>query len=180
MTKNESLSDGVVTIRPHHKHDILPLFDAVTESIQHALPYLMWCKPNYTVRDSKAWVQTRQKMWETGREYSFVIADAQDGYFLGGVSLDAVDGINRCADLGYWVRLSAIKKGVATRAARLVLRFGFDILNLHRVQIITADTNLASQKVAEKLGTVREGIFTWQAYVARTTSRCNIVFYSCK
>jgi RimJ/RimL family protein N-acetyltransferase len=47
---------------------------------------------------------------------------------------------------------------VATRAARLAARFGFEELKLIRIEIVAAAGNLASQRVAEKVGAVREGV----------------------
>ena len=41
---------------------------------------------------------------------------------------------------------------VATAAALLVARFGFDELGLQRIEIIAAVSNKASQRVAEKIG----------------------------
>jgi len=66
--------------------------------------------------------------------------------------------VHQMANLGYWVRTSAAGRGVATRAARLVARFGFAQLDLHRIEILAAVDNIGSQKVAEKAGAVREGV----------------------
>ena len=56
------------------------------------------------------------------------------------------------------MRSSAVGRGVATRATRLVARLGFAQLGLQRIEIIAAVDNLASQRVAEKAGAVREGL----------------------
>jgi RimJ/RimL family protein N-acetyltransferase len=47
---------------------------------------------------------------------------------------------------------------VASKASRLGARFGFEELGLHRLEILAAISNVASQRVAEKIGAVREGI----------------------
>ena len=61
-------------------------------------------------------------------------------------------------NLGYWVRTSATRNGIASKAARLVAQFGFEELGLHRIEIIAAIPNIASQRVAEKIGAVREAV----------------------
>jgi RimJ/RimL family protein N-acetyltransferase len=60
--------------------------------------------------------------------------------------------------LGYWVRTSATRRGVATAAARLVLAAAFEDLDLLRVSIGVPVANSASHRVVAKLGAVREGV----------------------
>jgi RimJ/RimL family protein N-acetyltransferase len=60
------------------------------------------------------------------------------------------------ANLGYWVRTSETGRGIASKATRLVAQFGFAELGLQRIEILAAVGNVASQRVAEKAGAVRE------------------------
>ena len=52
----------------------------------------------------------------------------------------------------YWGR------GYATEAAKRVIRFGFEMLNLHRIEAGVATENKRSIKVLEKAGMSIEGI----------------------
>jgi RimJ/RimL family protein N-acetyltransferase len=56
------------------------------------------------------------------------------------------------------VRTSALKTGVATAASRLCARYAFETLDLDRLEILVAIGNAASQRLAEQLGAVPEGI----------------------
>jgi RimJ/RimL family protein N-acetyltransferase len=47
---------------------------------------------------------------------------------------------------------------VATSAALLLARFGFNSLKLNRLEIVVATDNRPSQRVAEKVGAKLEGI----------------------
>jgi RimJ/RimL family protein N-acetyltransferase len=47
---------------------------------------------------------------------------------------------------------------VIPRAARLICRHAFDDLRLERLQVTADPDNVASQRVAEKLGFRREGV----------------------
>src|SRR5262245_32789118 len=78
--------------------------------------------------------------------------------FVGGAGLKCIHRVHQFANLGYWVRTSATGRGLATRATRLAARFGFEQLGLHRIEIVVAVDNLASQRVAERAGAVREGV----------------------
>jgi len=61
-------------------------------------------------------------------------------------------------NLGYWVRSSCARRGVTTAAARMTAQFALKELRMGRVEILASVKNLPSQRVAEKLGAVREGI----------------------
>jgi RimJ/RimL family protein N-acetyltransferase len=47
---------------------------------------------------------------------------------------------------------------VATRAVRLLARWSLDTLHLGRLELLTHVENVASQRVAERAGFVREGV----------------------
>jgi len=61
------------------------------------------------------------------------------------------------ARLGYCLSDAAWGHGYATEAARALLQWAFDTLDLNRVQAETDTRNAASARVLEKLGFVREG-----------------------
>ena len=158
MEKEIRLTDGVVLLRPYRSGDVDHLYQAVRESITEMSPWMPWCHADYSIEESRAWVESRAEAWEKGTEYDFAITDARDGFFLGGCGLNHIDQANRIANLGYWVRTSRAKKGVASAAARLLAQFGLGKLELNRIEIMAAVGNKASQRVAEKVGAKREGI----------------------
>lgn len=62
------------------------------------------------------------------------------------------------ATVGYWVAAEARGRGVCTRALRLLSRHALEELELQRVDLVTDPDNVASQRVAEKVGFRREGV----------------------
>ena len=60
--------------------------------------------------------------------------------------------------IGYWVTASSRGRGICTRALRLLARHGLEELELQRLELITDPDNIASQRVAEKVGFRREGV----------------------
>jgi len=158
MEKEIRLTDGVVLLRPYRSGDVDHLYQAARESITEMSPWMPWCHADYSIEESRAWVESRAEAWEKGTEYDFAITDARDGFFLGGCGLNHIDQANRIANLGYWVRTGRAKKGVASAAARLLAQFGLGKLELNRIEIMAAVGNKASQRVAEKVGAKREGI----------------------
>jgi ribosomal-protein-serine acetyltransferase len=132
-----TLSEGAVLLRPWESRDESPLFEAARESIETVGRWLPWLTEGYARADSAAWIRASAEAWKAGQEYRFAIG---------------------MANLGYWVRATATGRGIATSAARLAARFALANLNMARVEILTADANDASRKVAEKLGAHYEGM----------------------
>ncbi|MPY34231.1 GNAT family N-acetyltransferase [Streptomyces adustus] len=98
-----------------------------------------------------------RRMAQEGTGARLAVDRAADGVFLGWCSLTEWNPDHRSASLGYCFDDAAWGHGYATEAARAVLRWAFDTLDLNRVQAETDTRNLASARVLEKLGFVREG-----------------------
>lgn len=153
-----SYTDGKISIRPWLENDVDDLFEAVRESIDSISTWLPWCHPNYSIEESRSWIQSRPQAWKTEEEYSFAVLDAKSNRLLGGVGINQVNRMHNYANLGYWIRITAQKHGAAARSAILAARFGFMELHFERLEVLAAEENIASQKVAVKAGAVREGL----------------------
>ena len=159
MQHELQLRDGSsVLIRPYQPDDVPLLYEAVRESISEVAPWLPWCHQDYAIEESRGWVETRAEARAQGTEYDFAVIDTAHGTLLGGCGINSLNRAHRFANLGYWVRSSRTRRGVATAAARCVAAFGFRELALVRIEIVMATANAASQRVAEKLGATREGV----------------------
>jgi RimJ/RimL family protein N-acetyltransferase len=145
-----------VRIRPYSLDDARGVYEAARESIEELKPWMPWCHPDYSLEESTAWLEVQVPAFQQGTAYEFAIV-AADGRLVGGCGLNQIDAINKRANLGYWVRTAATRQGVATSAVRLLRRWGFRHTDLGRLEIIVAAGNLASQRVAEKAGAIREG-----------------------
>ena len=150
--------DGDILVRPLELTDEQSLFAAVRESIPQVSPWLGWCHENYSIEETREFLRSRADKSQGDEWYSFGVFGRNDGRFLGGVGLNFINRVHQFGNLGYWVRTTATGKGVASTAARLVARFGFHELGLQRIEILAAIPNVASQRVAEKIGAVREGV----------------------
>ena len=77
--------------------------------------------------------------------------------FIGWVFVAPEDLHGPEIEIGWRLVRAAWGHGYATEAARGLLRWAFDMLDLNRVQAETDTRNVASARVLEKLGFVREG-----------------------
>jgi RimJ/RimL family protein N-acetyltransferase len=158
MVKKIELTDGFVLLRPYRMSDVERLYEAARESIVEVSVWMEWCHANYSIEESREFVMRQDEAWNKGTAYTFTIVDPQDGSFLGGCGLSSFDARNKIADLGYWVRTSRTKNGIATAAARLLAQFGFGEIGLTRIEIAVEPGNRPSLRVAEKAGATREGL----------------------
>lgn len=152
------LTDGSILLRPYGEGDVDALYEAARESIPEVSPWLPWCHENYAIEETREFIASRARASANDEWYSFGVFENETGRLLGGVGLNFFNRVHQMANLGYWVRTSAVRQGVATNATRLAARFGFEQLGLHRIEIVTAVGNVASQRVAEKVGAVHEGV----------------------
>ncbi len=61
-----------------------------------------------------------------------------------------------CTEIGWRLRREFWGRGIAFRAARFALRFGFEELELAEILSFTATTNVRSWKLMERLGFVHD------------------------
>ena len=157
LRRREVALGGVCSIRAYEPGDADALWEAARESVAEVSRWLPWCHAQYSRTEAIEWIRSRAPLAAEGREYTFAIRGA-DGRFLGGCGLNQINRIHRFANLGYWVRSSATRRGVATEAVRQVAEFAFGQTDLVRLEIVCAVGNDASQRVAERAGATREGV----------------------
>ena len=152
------LTDGRIVVRPYTPDDLDALYEGTCESIPEVSLWLDWCHPDYRREESEQWIRYTQEAWASAAEYQFGIFAAAGGEFLGGVGINQINPVHRSGNLGYWVRSSRVGEGIASAAAWLVARFGLTSAGLVRIEIVTLIENVGSQRVAEKIDAVREGV----------------------
>lgn len=153
-----TLRNDIVLLRPYRLTDVEALYSAVRESIPELSLWMPWCTEAYSIAESKKYIEENAEGVEPRTKYEFAITDVKSGLYLGGCRINNIERDNGYANLGYWVRTPQTKKGIATASASLLAKFGIEKLKLNRIEIVVATGNKASQRVAAKVGAVREGI----------------------
>jgi RimJ/RimL family protein N-acetyltransferase len=152
------LTGEAVCLRPFRAEDADEICAAVRQSMRELGEWLSWCHPDYCLQDTIQFLSARADAFQHEGEHSFAIIARDSGRFLGACGLNQIDSATLRANLGYWLRTSATGQGHATQAVRLLARWAFANLGLQRIEIVAATGNLASQRVAGRVGAVREGI----------------------
>ena len=146
-----------IQIRQYQADDVDAIYEAVMESKVELSPWMSWCHADYSRHDAATWVESRPNAWERGEHWSFVIVESS-GRLLGTCGIHRIDLLHGLGELGYWVRSSVTRQGIASQATRKLCEWTFAEKGLHRVEIIMSIENVASQRVAEKARAVREGV----------------------
>jgi len=152
------LTDGNILVRPHRPEDRDAMFAAVMESISEVSPWLPWCHVGYSREETEGFIELAVAAWTQATHYPFAILDAGTDTFLGGIAINHIARPNRLANVGYWVRTSRTKRGIASAAVRLVAQYAFNFLGLTRLEIACVPANVSSRRVAEKAGARFEAV----------------------
>lgn len=110
-----------------------------------------------TTEEALAWTTAWATRWAAETDASWAIAGRRDDEPIGQAGLRTISLSEGSAELSYWVAPAARGAGVAVRAAHTVTRWTFDTVGLHRVVLQHSTANLASCRVAAKLGFELEG-----------------------
>jgi RimJ/RimL family protein N-acetyltransferase len=148
------LSDGSIALRRPTEADVPAVYAACQDpEIPRWIPVV---PQPYTEESARDFVTWSDDSWERGN-YSFVIVDAGSGELLGAIGM----GVNeqfKSGHIGYWVAAPARRRGVASRALRMLASWALGEGGLGRVELVTDPDNHASQGVAEKVGFRREAL----------------------
>jgi [ribosomal protein S5]-alanine N-acetyltransferase len=89
-----------------------------------------------------------------------IFAIEYKGEYVGNIGLlKGNDVYRKSAEVGYFIGEEYWNKGIASAALQLACDYAFRNLDVVRVHAGVYEHNLASQKVLEKCGFVKEGIF---------------------
>lgn len=110
----------------------------------------------YKEEDAIAWVDRAMQGYQSGERFIFAIVLKEINEFIGAIALN-IDGRHNLGEMGYWIGESFWGKGIMTEAAKAVLKFGFEELDLHKIFATAFIDNGASAKVLLKNGMIKEG-----------------------
>jgi len=84
----------------------------------------------------------------------------ENGIYVGNIGLHPSEDIYRFnAEIGYFIGEPYWNRGIATKAIKIISRYGFETMNLKRIYAGVFDYNPSSSHVLEKCGFEYEGLF---------------------
>ena len=143
-----------IRLRPLRMDDAAEVFTLFSDArVTRYWSFQAWTEP----AQAEAWLAERIG-WGPPSVYGWAMADRASDAFIGTTALFSLSGPLHRAELGYSLMPARQGEGLATEAVRRALDFGFDVLGLERIEADVDPRNLASCRLAERLGFQREGL----------------------
>ncbi|MEY8382479.1 GNAT family N-acetyltransferase [Christensenellaceae bacterium 44-20] len=130
-------------------------------------PQVMYAyEHGFSDADVQEWME---RQWRRYREHGFglwAVVEKQSGDIVGqaGLTIQHCEGQD-ILEIGYHLKRKHWKKGYAAEAAKGCMQYAFEVLGAPAVYSVIKSDNLASQKVAERMGMKKQKEF-WATYYA--------------
>lgn len=120
--------------------------------------YLTWdVHPNR--RFSYNYLGYVNSRYRTGEFFDWAITMRDSGKMIGTCGFTRFNFSSYSAEIGFVLNPKYWGYSIAPEASRRVIRFGFDTLELHRIEARYMENNIQSRRVMEKSGMTFEGIY---------------------
>ncbi|MEV0263260.1 GNAT family N-acetyltransferase [Streptomyces sp. NPDC050617] len=144
----ESLISDQVELRRWRMSDLDALERTIDESLDHLVPWMPWAADSDRQQTSD-FLARNQEEWETRQAFGYAITS--DAAVIGSCSLMRRIGAGGL-EIGYWLHPHWTGRGLVTMAATALVRQGFQLAGIERLEIHHDAANLASGAVARRLG----------------------------
>jgi len=93
------------------------------------------------------------------KKIGHIFAIEWNGNYVGNIGLHFKTGLEyKSVELGYFIGEEYWGNGIATEAVNLICNYGFENLEINRINASVMDFNIASIRVLEKCGFEKEGV----------------------
>lgn len=133
----------------------------------------LYSEPVYTTKDEvKSLLDKYISSYEKDDYYRWAVISKETNECIGQIAFFLVDNKNQFAEIEYCIGSLFQCRGLATEAAKAIMKYGFERINLHKIQICTKTINKPSKRVIEKCGftyegTLRDYFFMNNQYIGR-------------
>ncbi len=110
-----------------------------------------------TPAETRAFLELVERHYRRGDLFALAIVGREDDRLIGSCGFVSQTIERKSAEIGYWLGKSYWGKGCAAEAAGALMRFGFELMGLERIEAKCFLENRAGQRVIEKLGMKFEG-----------------------
>ena len=118
--------------------------------------YVTW-DIHRTLKDTKEFIAFIERQYENGDVAPWAVEYKENGRMIGTVDFVIWRPQHHLAELGYVLNKAYWGKGIMTEAAGELMRFGFEKMDLVRIQARCFAENAGSERVMKKLGMTYEG-----------------------
>ena len=113
--------------------------------------------------------------FDSDRDYTYGIFDREETMILGGTGLHSRTS-DDAREIGYWIHVDHLNRGYATESSAALVRVGFEINDLSRIEIRCDPENVRSAAIPRKLGFMHEATLRRRAYAPDGRSRDTMIW----
>lgn len=158
-------------VRRYERGDGPALFAVVDGSRDALMPWMLWAVTDHLhVDDSIHYVERQRRSYFEGTDFAYGIFDRASGALIGGTGLHDLRARTRQAEVGWWMSAEHRGRGLCAEAVDALITQALAPVDdggwgLRRVVAYVPTANLASRRVAEKLGLRLEGTLRSERFV---------------
>ncbi|CAB4593095.1 unannotated protein [freshwater metagenome] len=147
----ELLVVGDYVVRKYEEDDASALMRAVTESLDHLLPWMPWAKfEPQSVEQRKALIREWDAEWRN--HSNFVMGIFKGERVVGGTGFH-LRGDNGSIEIGYWLHVDFVGQGIAVQVTSALTKCAFATWpEISVVEIVHDQANKNSRRIPESLG----------------------------
>ncbi len=119
----------------------------------------------HSVADEERWFERVSQGEQAEKPMAIEIKEKRGWKLIGNCGLFHIEWINSAAEFGIMIGDKSVwNKGYGTEAVELILKYGFETLNLNRIYLRVYATNPRAIRAYEKAGFVLEGTLRQAVY----------------
>lgn len=160
MSKIPIMKTERLLLRPITHGDLEAMYDY--SSSENVARYVTW-QAHTSLEDTKAFIALIFNGYQQGKLMLWGIEYA--GKIIGTIDFVTINDTHKYAEIGYVLSEDFWNKGFTTEATKKLIDFGFNKLDLVRIQARCFEENIGSQKVMEKSGMQFEGLLRKSMFV---------------
>ena len=169
------LSDASVSLRRWTEQDVPAVVAACRDPL--IARFVAGVPSPYGEHEARTFLADQERRRQEGTTLDLAVTSTAADRAIGAIGLPSVDLAQGRASVGYWVTAEFRGRGVATAALRLLCLWAFDVLALRRLELFVVPGNIASQRVAERCGFLREGLLRSHLVMRSTGERADSLVY---
>jgi len=127
----------------------------------------------YGKEEANFWLKMTQEAFESKKGFTFAIRDKEEKV-IGAIGLH--DQGSDKAEMGYWLAKIFWGKGYVMEAAKAIVDFGFNELELNKIFAVHFPNNPASGKIMRKIGMELEAVL--KQHLKKDSEYYDIPMYS--
>ncbi|RMG84774.1 MAG: GNAT N-acetyltransferase [Chloroflexi bacterium] len=148
--------DDEMALRLIEERHATMLFHIIDENRAHLRQWMPWLDITRTPADTLDFIQRSLKQY--GEFKGMNVGIWYHGQLVGVCGYHEWDFSNRKTSIGYWLSAASTGKGIMTRAARAIVAYALETLDLNRIELRCAVGNDRSCAIAKRLGFTHEGV----------------------